>query len=82
VPSDQDIVINATPLGKAGDPLPLDVSKLTSGMHVADVILKPHRTALLEEAEKRGCTIQHGIEMLNPQAELFYNYLVGREVQT
>ena len=46
---DHDLAINATPMGMAvDDPLPLKVAALRPGMLVADVIMKPAETRLLE----------------------------------
>jgi len=69
-PTDFDIVVNTTPLGmREGDALPLDISLLTPQMIVADIIVKPARTPLLEAAEQRGCRIQPGLPMLTCQID-------------
>lgn len=65
-----DIVVNATSLGlSAADPLPVDLSGTRRGIFVGDVVNVPHLTPLLEEAEARGCRIQHGRAMFGPQIE-------------
>jgi shikimate dehydrogenase len=47
-PSGHDLVINGTTLGMSpSDPLPLDVSRLTAGMTVAEVVMEPEYTPLL-----------------------------------
>lgn len=77
VPStDIDIVVNATSLGTLPDhPQPIDLSNIRQGAFVGDVINVPHRTALLEDAEKRGCRIQNGSAMFGPQIELALHFL-------
>ncbi len=69
-PSGMDIAINATPSGlKVGDPLPMDVSKLTPEMTVVDIIMEPAETALLRKAKEIGCRIQPGLPMMDFQVE-------------
>jgi shikimate dehydrogenase len=60
-----DLVVNATPLGMdAGDPLPVDVERLTPGCFVGEVVMKSETTAFLAAAQARGCRIQVGTDML------------------
>jgi shikimate dehydrogenase len=69
-PTGFDLVVNTTPLGMhEGDAPPLDVSLLTPEMVVADIIVKPARTPLLEAAERRGCRTQPGLPMLTCQID-------------
>jgi shikimate dehydrogenase len=64
-PAGHDIVVNATPLGMLeGDPMPLDVSRLTQDMFVGEVVMKQEKTAFLAAAEARGCRTQIGLDML------------------
>jgi shikimate dehydrogenase len=64
-PEGMDIVVNATPLGmKAGDPLPLDVARLSPKMFVGEVVMSQETTAFLAAAKANGCRTQAGIEML------------------
>lgn len=59
------LVVNATPLGmKAGDPLPVDVSRLAAGTFVGEVVMSSEMTAFLTAAQARGCHVQVGIDML------------------
>ncbi len=75
-PAGFDIVVNATPLGmREGDDLPLDVAKLTSGMVVAEIILAPERTRLVEEAERRRCRVHLGLPMLTCQIDEVITFL-------
>ena len=64
-PDGCDIVVNATPLGmKAGDPLPIDVTRLAPGTFVGEVVMKEEFTPLLRAAMERGCPVQVGTDML------------------
>lgn len=79
-PSGNNLVINATSLGmSATDPLPLSVETLQPDQIVAEIIMKPERTALLEAAEMKGCRIHFGLPMLQCQIELMADFMgVGR----
>jgi shikimate dehydrogenase len=79
-PTGFSIVINATPLGmKDGDALPLDVSKLTPNMVVAEIIIMPERTRLVVEAERRGCRVHLGLPMLTCQIDEVITFLRLKE---
>lgn len=67
-PAGHDLVINATALGmRPGGPLPLDATRLDSATLVADVVLSPLDTPLLQAARARGCRTQDGEAMLFEQ---------------
>lgn len=59
-----DLVVNATPLGLPGDPLPMDIANLSPSTFVGEVVMKQKMTPLLQEAQKRGCPFQIGEDML------------------
>lgn len=59
-----DLVVNATPLGMPGDPLPMDISELSSSTFVGEVVMKQELTPLLQAARDRGCRYQIGVDML------------------
>ena len=64
-PAGLDLVVNATPLGmKAGDPLPIDMSRLDARTFVGEVVMKAEMTAFLAAAQARGCRVQVGTDML------------------
>jgi shikimate dehydrogenase len=66
------LLINTTPLGMYPDILsipPIDLNLLNKNTFVIDLIYNPEKTLLLQEAEKKGCKILNGIEMLHLQAE-------------
>jgi shikimate dehydrogenase len=75
-PAGFDVVVNATSLGlQAGDPLPLPIEAVAVGTIVADIIMKPERTALLAAAEARGCIAHYGRHMLDEQVPLMARFL-------
>ena len=70
-----DVVVNATPLGmKAGDPMPVDVSRLTPSTCVCEVVMKQETTAFLAAARARGCETQIGIDMLFDQIPAYLEF--------
>jgi shikimate dehydrogenase len=70
-----DIAVNATPLGmKAGDPLPFDPASLAGGTLVADVIMQPAETPLLQRAAQRGLRVHPGRPMLDHQLPAYLDF--------
>ncbi len=70
-----DLVVNATPMGMAPeDSLPIDLDVLGASALVADVIMKPPKTRLLLEAERRGMKTQLGAPMLDEQADMIWGF--------
>jgi shikimate dehydrogenase len=66
-----DIVVNATPVGMAGDPaLPLPANVLGGGHVVVDLVYEPRETPLLAAAAARGALPVGGLGMLVHQAAL------------
>lgn len=64
-PEGYDLIVNATPIGmKDGDPMPVDIERLTPGSFVGDVVLKADITPFLQAAKAKGCSIQVGSDML------------------
>ena len=59
-----DLVVNATPLGLPGDPLPMDIERLAGTTFVGEVVMKTEMTPLLLAAKARGCRFQIGADML------------------
>jgi shikimate dehydrogenase len=75
-PSAFDIVINATSLGLNGQgPLPVDVSRVSGTALVAEVVMVPEFTPLLQAAQTRGLGIVRGREMLTQQIETGMDFL-------
>lgn len=74
-PHAHDLIVNATPLGmQAHDPLPLDPEQLDPATLVADVIMKPADTRLLQAARARGCTTHPGRPMLDHQLPAYLRF--------
>ena len=80
VPQGADIVVNATSVGlfpDAGARIDVDPESLRPEMVVADVIPNPPRTALLADAEARGCTVLDGLGMLVNQGVISIRHWTG-----
>lgn len=74
-PAGHGIVVNATPLGmEAGDPLPLDVSRLSSDTFVGEVVMREAMTTFLQAAAERGCRYQIGTDMLFEQIPAYLEF--------
>jgi shikimate dehydrogenase len=74
-PAGHDLVVNATPMGmNEGDPLPMDVSRLSPETFVGEVVMKAETTAFLAAAQKRGCRTQVGTDMLFEQIPAYLEY--------
>ncbi len=74
-PNGFDVVVNATPLGmKAGDPMPVDVSRLAPSTFVGEVVMKHETTAFLAAARARGCRTQIGVDMLFEQIPAYLEF--------
>ena len=81
VPSDADMLINATSVGLFPDVdarLPLDLTNLASSALVADVVFNPPVTTLLREARSYGCETIDGLEMLVGQGVIGVEYWTGQ----
>ena len=71
--ADNDIVINATPLGSSGPHInetPVVAEQLRGVSLVYDLVYNPIQTVLLSEARSAGCEVLGGLEMLVAQAAL------------
>ena len=68
---EHDLVVNATSVGMdESDRSPISLDGLATHATVAEVIVNPPLTPLLQEAARRGCRIVAGSEMLKPQPRL------------
>jgi len=75
-PDGCEIVINTTSAGlHDSDPLPIDAKFLRPDLLVAEIIMIPERTQLLESALKNGCKVQYGRHMLDKQIDLIGEFL-------
>lgn len=74
-PEGHDLVVNATPMGmNEGDPLPIDVSRISPDTFVGEVVMRTEMTAFLLAAQKRGCRVQVGSDMLFEQIPAYLEY--------
>jgi shikimate dehydrogenase len=80
IPSDTDIVINATSIGLFPDidaRLDFDIESLKSNMVVADVIPNPPATNLVRDAKTKGCKVIDGLAMLVSQGVIGVKHWTG-----
>jgi shikimate dehydrogenase len=77
------LVVNATPVGQAGDPeaLPVDPALLRGGMVVCDLAYRGDGapTALCRAAAERGAEVVDGLEVLLGQGIFAFRLLTGLE---
>jgi shikimate dehydrogenase len=74
-----DVIVNATPIGMAGDPdSPVPAGVLGTGQVVADLIYHPLETPLLAAARAAGAATVDGLGMLVHQAALQVEGWTGR----
>ena len=74
-PAGFDLVVNATPMGmNEGDPLPVDVKRLSPDTFVGEVVMKSEITAFLAAARAQGCRVQVGSDMLFEQIPAYLEY--------
>ncbi|GGD25198.1 shikimate dehydrogenase family protein [Sinisalibacter lacisalsi] len=79
-PTGFDIIANATPLGmRAGDPLPVEVDKLSEGQFAACPITRPARSPFIEAAAAKGCLTMPGLGMFKAQEGLLVDALLTLE---
>lgn len=77
-----DLVVNATPVGMAGDPaIPFAIDPRWLGRHhvVVDLVYEPPITPLLAAARDRGCVSVNGIGMLIYQAAAAFRLWTGED---
>lgn len=77
-----DVVVNATSIGLYPDVdalPPVELERLDPSTVVADVVPNPPRTRFVVEAERRGCEIVDGLEMLVEQGVRSVVYWTGLE---
>ncbi len=73
-----DLVINATSLGmQPGDALPLPREVIAAAGLVAECVIAPEITALLETAHALGRPIHTGVPMLAEQMALMLDFMAA-----
>ena len=81
IPSDIDILVNATSIGLFPDVdarVPIEVDSLRPEMVVADVIPNPPETHLVRDARVQGCRVIDGLGMLVAQGVIGIEYWTGQ----
>jgi shikimate dehydrogenase len=71
-----NLVVNATPLGARGEPLPLP--PLEPGGLAVDLLTRPASTTLLSEARRAGCAAFGGVGLLLHQGAIAFELWTGR----
>lgn len=80
-PQEFDVVVNATPLGRAaGDPLPFDTDHLRPDTAVLDLVYGEAPTALVAAVRSRGGVAVDGREVLLEQAAGQFRMMTGLEM--
>lgn len=74
-----DLIVQTTSVGLYPDfdANPIEGFEFTGREIVYDIIYKPKMTKLLKEAEKKGCTLHFGEEMLFEQGKLQFEAFTG-----
>jgi shikimate dehydrogenase len=57
-----------------GDPLPMDVARISRDAFVGEVVMKQEMTAFLEAVQARGCRFQVGSDMLFEQIPAYLEF--------
>ena len=79
-PTGYDIVANATPLGmRDGDPMPVQVDRLTADQFAACPITKPAQSPFIRAAAAKGCLTMPGLGMFQAQEGLLVDALLTLE---
>jgi shikimate dehydrogenase len=79
-PAGYDLAANATPAGmQAGDPLPVDVTRLTEAVYCGCVITKPEVSPFIEAARKAGCVTATGTDMYLAQQKRMVDFMLGQD---
>ena len=73
------VVINATPLGMAGEELPAPLHALEPGQVAYDLVYEPAQTPFLAAARARGAAAHNGLAMLLGQAAVAYERWTGQD---
>lgn len=72
-----DVVVNATPIGMAGEPPPFDPDLLVGRRLVLDTVYHPIETPLLAAARARSVPNANGLGMLVHQAAIAFEAFTG-----
>jgi shikimate dehydrogenase len=74
-PQGFDLVVNATPMGmNPGDPLPIDMDRVSTNTFIGEVVMKTEITPFLAAARAKGCATQVGTDMLFEQIPAYLEF--------
>lgn len=77
-PAGFDLVLNATPAGlAASDPPPVDLTRLTVGAAVGDVVARDGETPLVATARRLGCLTADGHDMVAAVQHLMVDFMLA-----
>ncbi|HEU4808668.1 MAG TPA: hypothetical protein VFT01_10425 [Homoserinimonas sp.] len=75
-PAGYDVLVNATSAGmKESVDMVIDGSRITPGTDIAEIVINPARTTLLQLAEENGLNWSNGAHMLEAQYELMRDFI-------
>ncbi len=77
VAKDADLIVNATPVGRDGESVPIDPGSLEDRHLVVDLVYRPETTPLVRSARAIGAKAFNGIGMLVHQAALSFEIWTG-----
>jgi shikimate 5-dehydrogenase len=78
--AEYDMIINATPVGREGEELPIDVTSMPRGSVVVDLVFAIPATPLSALARGCGHTVIDGRDILLTQAARQYKLMTGEEM--
>lgn len=78
--AEYDMIVNATPVGREGEELPVDVTSMPRGSVVVDLVFAAPATPLSAVAGRCGHTIIDGRDILLAQAAQQYKLMTGEEM--
>jgi len=78
--AESDIIINATPVGREGEELPVDVTSMPRGSVIVDLVFAIPATPLSALARRCGHTVIDGREILLAQAARQYKLMTTEEM--
>jgi 3-dehydroquinate dehydratase/shikimate dehydrogenase len=78
--AEYDMIVNATPVGREGEELPVDVTSMPRRSVVVDLVFAAAATPLSAVAHRCGHTIIDGRDILLAQAARQYKLMTGEEM--
>lgn len=77
-----DVLVNGTNvgMGEGNTESPVTPDLIRPGMMVADIVNTPRYTQMLKDAQKLGCTVVSGLEMIDQQAVVADRFRYGVDI--